>query len=103
MRSAASISHSNERPRNADRARWAASAVAKFAKATGMGTDLGADPETVLVDLLADLMHWCDARVLTRSDDAALDFGSALARARSHYLAEFPSEYRSKAAQRIAR
>jgi hypothetical protein len=83
----------NEWPRNADRARWAAFAVAKFANATGMSEDLTADPETVLADLLADLMHWCDAQRTSRHlIKETVDFESALGRARDHYREEFAND-----------
>ncbi len=52
-----SSSQTDEYPRNTDRAQWAASAMAKFAAVTGLGEDLKTDPQTVLADLLADLMH----------------------------------------------
>jgi hypothetical protein len=59
---------------NADRAKWAATALRAFRKATG------ADAEEALGDLLCDLMHW--------SDRNNFDFDAALDRARMHYEAE---------------
>jgi hypothetical protein len=59
---------------NADRARWAAAALAEFRRQTG------ADLEDAVSDLLADLMHWCDRHGQT--------FGDELRRARGHYEAE---------------
>ena len=41
---------------------------------------LGCDPATVLTDLLADLLHYCD-----KTD---LDFAKIEERARGHYLEE---------------
>ena len=60
--------------KNDDRAAWAASALAAFSQATG------ADEDTALGDLLADLMHWCDRN--------NFDFDAALDRAHWHYEAE---------------
>ena len=82
----------DEYPRNADRAQWAASAMTKFATVTGLREDLQADPETVLADLLADLMHWCDAQTADPYVEEAVDFKSALARARGHYQEELANE-----------
>jgi hypothetical protein len=42
---------------NADRALWGALAVAHFAGETCRAEDMRTDPETVIADLLADLMH----------------------------------------------
>ena len=75
-------------PRNADRSNWAGSVVAQFAKATGIRHDLPSDPETVLADLLADLMHWCDAQKTSSRLEENVDFDSALIRARTHYRVE---------------
>lgn len=75
-------SHSNLPPdpenMNDERARWAASALRAFRRATG------ADAEEALSDLLSDLMHWSDRNVF--------DFEAALDRARMHYEAETASE-----------
>lgn len=64
---------------NDDRAQWAQQAITTFAVTTGMA---GANEEniTILGDLLADIMHWCD-----RND---LRFEDVLAHARSHYQEE---------------
>ena len=78
---------SNKYPTNVDRVGWASSVLATFAKSTGADNDLVADPETVLADLLADLMHWCDAQKSTSRKDGP-NFDVALARARAHYHAE---------------
>lgn len=84
----------NEKPRNADRAAWGGRSVAAFAAATGLRADLGSDPETVLGDLLADLMHWCDARAPSGRLTQFVDFESALKRARDHYGNETADEQR---------
>ena len=75
-------------PRNADRARWGASAIANFASVTGRKVDLRVDPETLLGDLLADLMHWCDGQGASEQFAEPMDFESALEQARSHYSEE---------------
>ena len=64
---------------NDDRADWAGQAIAAFAHATRMDT-VGEDAETMLGDLLADLMHWCDRN--------NVDFETQLACARSNYAEE---------------
>jgi hypothetical protein len=92
MNRAARSGQNNEWPQNLARAQWAASAVLKFARATGVGEDLYADPETVLADLLADVMHWCDGRNTYSRLTAAVDFESALGRARHHYRQECARE-----------
>src|SRR5713101_7932439 len=75
-------------PRNADTALWGALAVVSFASVTGQSGDVQTDPETILGDLLAGLMHWCDAQK-TRGDlEESIDFESALERARNHYSEE---------------
>jgi hypothetical protein len=87
------VGHNNdESPRNSDRARWAASAVWKFTEVTSISEDLQSDPETVLADLLANLMHWCDAPQTESGPTEALDFESALKRARAHYQQENAEE-----------
>ena len=75
-------------PSVADRSLWAELAVASFASVTGLYGDLEGDPETVLSDLLADLMHWCDARKNSGCLVQTIDFGFALKRARNHYRDE---------------
>src|SRR5580658_5138699 len=72
-------------PRNADRALWGSLAVVSFASVTGMSTDVQVDPETVLGDLLAGLMHWCDLQKTDASLTESIGFDSALERARNHY------------------
>lgn len=44
---------------NNERADWAEAALDAFALVTRMDT-AGEDYETILGDLLCDLMHWCD-------------------------------------------
>lgn len=68
---------------NDERAEWAEAAVAAFAEATNM-RDAGEDDATVLADLLADLLHWCDRR--------RVDFDAALQRGRGNYGAETGAE-----------
>lgn len=65
--------------RNGRRAQWAAGALSKFQSLTGI------DDDTVLYDLLADLMHWCDRH--------AVIFNDELDRARAHYDAETTPEH----------
>jgi hypothetical protein len=59
---------------NDARASWAAAALHCFQRKTG------SEDDTALIDLLCDLMHWCD-----RNDG---DFEQALQLARMHYEAE---------------
>jgi len=82
------LSKTRANPRNADRALWGALAVVTFADITGQSQDAQADPDTVLGDLLADLMHWCDAQKTTGGLKEAIDFESTLERARNHYNEE---------------
>jgi hypothetical protein len=79
-------------PSNADRAAWAASAIAAFAVASGASGDLPVDPETVLGDLLADLMHWSDLRGARLRVERPISFDLALTQARVHYVDERVSE-----------
>ncbi len=81
-------------PSNADRAAWGMLTMATFARAAGQKTDLGADPETVLADLLADLMHWCDAQRTNEGPRQPVDFELALKRAYLHYGEEYASNGR---------
>jgi hypothetical protein len=75
-------------PRNADRALWGALAVVSFASVTGLSADVQIDPETVLGDLLAALMYWCDVQKTDICRIESIDFESALERARNHYTEE---------------
>ncbi len=52
------LGKTGEDPSNDDRALLGSLAVAQFASAAGQIDDIRSDPETVLSDLLADLMHW---------------------------------------------
>jgi hypothetical protein len=70
---------------NADRARCGALAIADFASATNRAADMRTDPETVLSDLLADVMHWCDTRRSGSELGDAVRFYSALERAKEYY------------------
>jgi hypothetical protein len=79
-------------PSSADRALWGALAVAHFAKVSGRAEDVHADPETVLSDLLADLMHWCDAQESNSEPQEVVSFNSALERARDYYNEELGGE-----------
>jgi len=79
-------------PRNADRALWGSLAVVSFASVTGLSEDVQTDPETVLGDLLADLMHWCDAQKTCGNLEESINFESALERARNHYNEECVEE-----------
>jgi hypothetical protein len=72
---------------------WGAFALFNFADVTGQSKYAEADPETVLGDLLADLMHWCDAQASNVRREQPLDFESALARARNHYAQECADEF----------
>jgi hypothetical protein len=74
---------------NADRVLWGELALTSFAKKSGQEDDLTADPETVLGDLLADLMHFCDSR--------KTDFDSALERGRNHHREEIEEEEQAAA------
>ncbi len=66
---------------NKDRAKWAMAAVQTFADVTGLDTASEADGlETTITDLLADLMHLCDAN--------GLQLQELLERANRHYAAE---------------
>ncbi len=73
---------------NADRASLGELAVLSFATAAELSADVEVDPETVLCDLLTNLMHWSDAQKASGRLTEHLDFESALDRARDHYTAE---------------
>jgi hypothetical protein len=79
-------------PRNADRALWGSLAVLSFASVTGQSADVEVDPETVLGDLLAGLMHWCDVQKIRAGLEEPIEFESALRRARNHYREECDDE-----------
>jgi hypothetical protein len=86
------LTKTHEDPCNADRALRGALAVTSFASVTGQSEDIAVDPETVLGDLLAGLMHWCGAQKTNDRIEEAIDFESALARARNHYREECADE-----------
>ncbi len=90
------LSKTNADPRNADRALWGTLAVVSFASVTGLSGDVQIDPETVLCDLLADLMHWCDVQETNYCVRGSVDFESALERARGHYSKECAEEWEER-------
>lgn len=67
-------------PTNLDRAARVAALLDQYADAH----DKGSEPETVLTDVLADLMHWADAY--------GVDFRPALWLATEHHAAEVNGE-----------
>lgn len=79
-------------PCNADCALWGQLAVLAFADVTGNSQEVQIDPETVLGDLLAGLMHWCDTQQTSTNRVESIDFESALERARNHYNEECAAE-----------
>lgn len=79
-------------PSNADRALWGALAVAHFASTASRAEDTHADPETMLSDLLADLMHWCDLQRSSSRLEEGIRFDSALERAMDYYNEEVSLE-----------
>lgn len=83
-------------PSNSDRALWGSLAVVTFASVTGQSGDVEVDPETVLGDLLAGLMHWCDVQETRSSLEESISFESALKRARNHYREEFEDAAQKK-------
>jgi hypothetical protein len=79
-------------PSNVDRALPGALAVAYFASVTSRVENMHTDPETVISDLLADLMHWCDLQRSTGELQESIGFDSALQRARDYYMEERSGE-----------
>ena len=70
-----------EPPTNKTRAEWASVGLEAFHSAVGDSlTELEADPESVMSDLICDLMHFAVER--------GLDFEHALESARMNYEAE---------------
>jgi hypothetical protein len=67
---------------NVDRASWAEAACEAFANQTGQRWHV--EPEDVMGDMLADLMHLCMQK--------GLDFAKLLERGREHFKAEFEGE-----------
>jgi len=82
---------------NADRALWGGFALSTFARISGSEQDLHTEPETVLTDLLADLMHWCDNGGILGSKIGSIDFDSALGQARIHHCQEIQKDNVKKA------
>jgi hypothetical protein len=78
-------------PSNSDRALLGALAIAHFASVTGRAQAVLDDPETVIADLLADLMHWCDVQKSHRQKES-IEFGSAWERAREYYEEELSGD-----------
>ncbi len=64
---------------NDDRASWAGHAVESFGQITNM-IAAGEENDTILCDLLCDLMHWCDRE--------KIDFYRMLSNAQMHYREE---------------
>jgi hypothetical protein len=79
-------------PSNADRALWGALVVTHFASVTSRPKSLHTEPETVLADLLADLMHWCDVQRSNSELHEAIGFDSALEQAKDYYNEELGDE-----------
>jgi hypothetical protein len=69
---------------NKDRAEWGGMALLEYAIAKGSNGGLYDPPETVLTDLLCDLMHYAELK--------EIDFAACLERARMHYDAEKAEE-----------
>ena len=65
---------------NEDRADLGETAIEAFANETGQ--DMSCEKQDVLVDLLADLIHWTDRNF------GEVDFESAMISARAHYYEE---------------
>jgi hypothetical protein len=59
-----------------------------YARVTAVGADLEVDPETVICDLLAGIMHWYDEQKTNPNLEESIDFEAALERARHHYNEE---------------
>jgi hypothetical protein len=64
---------------NDNRADWAGLAIHKFAQTTGMD-EANEDNDTILSDMLTDILHWCDRN--------KVDFDECLSVARSNYVDE---------------
>ncbi len=86
------LAETNADPRNADRSLWAELALVSFARVSGLSEDVRVDSETVLCDLLADLMHWCNVQKTNNCLIESINFESALERARDHYSKESADE-----------
>lgn len=73
----------NTTPTNDDRALWAEQAMMKFARVTRMDT-AGEDDETILSDLLANLMHMARLK--------EINWDEVYNRATSHFEEEVQEE-----------
>lgn len=69
---------------NAQRAAWAETALLKYSIAKEGGEELYDIPESVLTDILADLMHYAARE--------SIDFNRCLDQATGHYEAEVSEE-----------
>lgn len=67
---------------NDDRATWAEEALLKFGRETGQ--DLRIEPDELVSDFIADLMHWCDRN--------GVDFEDMVRRGKGHYEEETAEE-----------
>lgn len=86
------LSETGADPSNVDRALLGALTVAHFASVTSRVENMHTDPETVVSDLLADIMHWCDLQRPTGELQESIGFDSALQRARDYYMEECSGE-----------
>jgi hypothetical protein len=86
------LREAHQDPRNSDRALLASLAIASYASVTACGADIDVDPETVVGDLLAGIMYWCDEQKTNPNPEESIDFEAALDRARSHYREEIAYE-----------
>lgn len=86
-------------PTNADRANWARHGIEGYVLAGAGKPSIKTKKqardyieiecwETVLSDLLCDLMHYADARADGDQEDGEGEFDEAIGRARSNYYAE---------------
>lgn len=69
---------------NKQRTGWARHALTQYATAKEGGPDMYDDPETVLVDLLSDLLHYAGCETI--------NFASCVSTAEIHYQAERRAE-----------
>lgn len=72
-------------PTNRDKAAFARVALRAYATRTGLAEHFPSDHETVISDLLADLMHYCTIHDLS--------FNDLLSRADRHYSEEWAEEH----------
>lgn len=69
---------------NLNRANWAQTALEAFAEEVGQ--DMETEVESVIGDLLGDLMHFCKQTSLTR--EVPIDFDECLRLARTYFADE---------------